>query len=217
MSDFAKRRTMMVDTQVRPSDVTKYPIISAMLAVAREDFVPDDAREAAYADVQVELAPGRVLLEPRTLGKMLDAVSLSASEMVLVVGAGLGYSAAILSQIADFVVALEEDDALAAEAESRLSDAGYDNVAVMNGPLAEGNAKNGPYDAVFVEGAVDQIPDALIEQTREGGRIIAIFRDGNVGAVRVGYKIDGRVSWRFAFNATAPVLPGFEKVTEFAL
>lgn len=217
MSDFQTRRTMMVDTQVRPSDVTKYPIIDAMLTVPREDFVPDDQREAAYADTQIVLAPARVLLEPRSFAKMLDAVSVQPNELVLEVGTGLGYGAAVLARLADFVVALEEDEALAGEAESRLSGDGADNVAVFTGPLAEGAAKHGPYDVIFVEGAVETLPQAIIEQLRENGRIVAIFADGNLGIARVGYKIDGAMNWRFAFNATAPVLPGFTKSRDFAL
>ncbi|MBV7377966.1 protein-L-isoaspartate O-methyltransferase family protein [Maritimibacter dapengensis] len=217
MSDFHKRRVVMVDTQVRPSDVTKYPIINAMLDVPREDFVPDDLREAAYADAPVTLAPGRVLMEARTFAKMLDAISVGPDELVLDLGTGYGYGAAVLAKIADFVVALEEDETLSAEAEARLGEAEIDNVAVMTGPLVEGAAKHGPYDVVFIEGAVEQIPDAIGEQLREGGRIVAIFAEGNLGVVRLGQKIDGVLNWRFEFNGTAPVLPGFSKATEFAL
>lgn len=217
MSDFQTRRTVMVDTQIRPSDVTKYPIINAMLTVPREAFVPDDLREAAYADTQVALGAGRVLLEPRTFAKMLDEVSVTPDEMVLVVGAGLGYGAAVLAMLGDFVVAVEEDEALAAEAESCLSRVDADNVAVFGGPLVEGAAKHGPYDVIVIEGAVETVPDALFEQLRDGGRMIAIFADDRVGTVRLGQKIGGRMSWRYAFNATAPVLPGFAAEKEFAL
>lgn len=217
MSDFHKRRVVMVDTQVRPSDVTKYPIIDAMLDVPREDFVPEDLREAAYADAPVALAPGRVLMEARTFAKMLDAISVGPEELVLDLGTGYGYGAAVLAKIADFVVALEEDETLSAEAEARLGEAEVDNVAVITGPLTEGAAKHGPYDVIFIEGAVEQVPDAIAEQLREGGRIVAIFSEGNLGIARLGQKIDGVLNWRFEFNGTAPVLPGFTKATEFAL
>ena len=216
MSDFSQRRTMMVDTQVRPSDVTKYPIIDAMLTVPREAFVPDGQRDAAYADVLVPLGAGRVMIEPRSFAKMLDALSVQPSELVLVVGAGLGYGAAVLARLGEFVVALEED-ALAGEAESRLSEAGIDNVAVIPGTLTEGAAKHGPYDVIFVEGAIEALPESLAGQLREGGRIVAIFADGNLGTVRIGQKIDGHINWRFAFNASAPLLPGFARAKDFAL
>ena len=141
MKDFQSLRRMMVDTQVRPSDVTKYPVIEAMLAIAREDFVPDALRAAAYAGAPVDLGDGRAMFEPRTLAKILDAIDLKSDELVLDLGAGLGYGAAVMARMAEFVVALEEDEALAAEAEARLSAAGIDNVAVLSGPLAEGDAR----------------------------------------------------------------------------
>ncbi len=217
MSDFQTRRTMMVDTQVRPSDVTKYPIIDAMLTVPREDFVPDDQREAAYTETQIELAPGRVMLEPRSFAKILDALSIQPTELVLTVGAGLGYGAAVLARLADFVVAVEEGDGLAGEAEGRLASDGVDNVAVIKAPLVDGAAKHGPYDVILIEGAVETLPATLTDQLRENGRIAALFTEGNLGIVKVGYKIGGAVNWRFAFNASAPVLPGFTKTKDFAL
>ncbi len=207
----------MVDTQVRPSDVTKYPIIEAMLTVAREDFVPDALRAAAYADAPVALGDGRMMLEPRTFAKLLDALDIETDELVLDLGCGLGYSAAVIAQMADFVVAREEDEALVAEAERRLGEAGVDNVAVIAGPLAAGDDKHGPYDVIVVEGAVEQMPEALVGQLKDGGRIAAIFADGAAGAVRIGHKIDEHIDWRFAFSATAPVLPGFERAVAFAL
>ncbi|UWP89846.1 protein-L-isoaspartate O-methyltransferase family protein [Aliiroseovarius crassostreae] len=217
MTDFAARRTMMVDTQVRPSDVTKFPIIDAMLSVPREDFVPDAKREAAYMGENIDLGGGRVVLEPRTLAKMLDALDIQSDELVLDLGCGLGYSAAVLARLADFVVAVESDESMAADAQSKLSEFGADNVAVIQGEPSEGNAKNGPYDVIIVQGAVEQVPDALLEQLKDGGRMAAIFADGKLGTVRIGYKMDGSIVWRHAFNAGAPVVSGFEAVRAFVL
>ena len=218
MTDFSQRRTTMVDTQVRPSDVTKFPIIEAMLTVPRENFVPTDRREAAYAGEHVSLGAGRVVLDPRTLAKMLDAADITPDEMVLDIGSGLGYSAAVAARMAEAVVALEEDATLAAEAERALSEAAADNVAVIEGPLAEGAEKHGPYDVILIQGAVETVPEALLDQLKDGGRIVAIFAEGAaLGAVRVGHKRDGAVTWRLAFNGAAPVLPGFEAARAFAL
>lgn len=217
MSDFSTRRVMMVDTQVRPSDVTKFPIIEAMLAVPREVYVPAAKREAAYMGENLDLAPGRVILEARTLAKLLDALDVQPTETVLDLGCGYGYSAAVIARMAHAVIAVEEDAALAAEAQRTLSGEGVDNAAVIVGPLAAGNAKNAPYDVITLQGGVEVVPDALVAQLREGGRIGAIFMDGALGTAMVGYKIDGKISWRFAFNATAPVLPGFSKARAFAL
>lgn len=217
MTDFATRRTTMVDTQVRPSDVTKFPIIDAMLSVPRELFVPNDKREAAYVGEHIDLGGGRVVLDPRTLAKMLEAADLQPDELVLDIGSGLGYSAALAAHLSEAVIALEEDADRVTEAERALAEAGIDNVAVVEGPLAEGAKKLGPYDAILVQGSVQHMPDGLIDQLKDGGRIIAIFQEGSLGVVRVGYLMDGAVSWRFAFNAGAPVLPGFEAERAFVL
>jgi len=217
MVDYTARRTMMVDTQVRPSDVTKFPIIDAMLTVPREQFVPNGRREAAYIGENVPLAPGRVVLEPRTLAKMLDALNVQPGDLVLDVASGLGYSSALLSRLGQAVVALEEDETLAGESETTLAELGADNVAVVVGSLTEGAAQHGPYDAIILQGGVETIPDAIIAQLKEGGRIAAVFMEGALGVCRIGHRIDGAVSWRFAFNAAAPVLPGFSKAPSFAL
>lgn len=217
MTDFAARRTMMVDTQVRPSDVTKFPIIDAMLSVPRELFVPREQAEAAYISENVPIAPGRVVLEPRTLGKLLDAINIEGNELVLDIGAGYGYSSALVARMAEAVIAVEEDETLASEAQMVLAEQGADNVVLHTGPLADGAAQHGPYDAILIQGGVEQIPDSLLDQLKEGGRIGCLFMEGALGVVRIGYKIDGDVTWRFAFNATAPVVPGFEKAAAFTL
>ena len=217
MTEFASRRMMMVDTQVRPSDVTKFPIIDAMLHVPREVYVPRDRQEAAYVGQNVEIAPGRVVLEPRTLAKMLDALDIQPGEMVLDLGCGLGYSAAVIARLADTVVAVEEDPGLAAEAQRALAEEGVDNAVVVAGPLAAGSAKHGPYDVITVEGGIETLPQALADQLKEGGRIAAVFMDGALGTVKTGIRMGGRIDWRFAFNATAPVLPGFAARKAFVL
>lgn len=217
MTDFSARRRMMVDTQVRPSDVTKYPIIEAMLAVPRESFVPDAQAEVAYADQNVPLAPGRVVLEARTLAKMLDALDVRADELVLDVAAGLGYSTAVVARMAQMVIGVEEDEDLASEAQNLLTEINADNAIVHTGPLAAGAAEHGPYDVIIVEGGVEVLPEGLLAQLKDGGRIAAVFMTGALGEVKIGYKSGDRISWRFDFNAGAPVLPGFARAAEFAL
>lgn len=217
MTDFSLRRTMMVDSQVRPSDVTKFPIIAAMLATPRESYVPDEQREAAYMGENLEVAPGRVLLEPRSLAKLLDALDVQPHDMVLDIGCCYGYSTAVIARLAEMVVAIEDDEAMAASAQSRLSDLGVDNAAVITGPLTEGAAKHGPYDAIIVQGAVEYVPEMIISQLKDGGRIGCLFMEGRLGVARIGFKGAQGVTWRYAFNAAAPVLPGFEKAVEFSL
>lgn len=217
MSDFQQRRVMMVDTQVRPSDVTKFPIIDAMLTVPRELYVPDDKREAAYMGENLELASGRVMLEARTLAKLLDALNIQPRELVLDLGAGLGYSTAVIARLAEAVIGVEEDEALAADAQRRLAEESVDNAHIVRGALRAGSAKHGPYDVIMIEGAVEVIPAAILEQLKDGGRIGAVFMEGALGVARIGFKQDGKISWRFLFNAAAPVLPGFAEIRGFAL
>lgn len=217
MSDHLQRRITMVDTQVRPSDVTKFPIIDAMLTIPREAFVPRDKRDTAYVGENIDLGAGRVVFEPRTLAKMLDALAPSQADLALVVGAGYGYSAAVLARIAEAVVAVEDDADRLAEAQTQFSENGVDNVILHDGPLTEGAPEHAPYDLILIEGAVGDVPQTLIDQLKDGGRIACLFATGALGEVRIGYKIDGAMSWRLSFNAGAPVIPGFERQVSFAL
>lgn len=217
MTNFAARRTMMVDTQVRPSDVTKLPVIEAMLTVPREEFVPPSLRQVAYSGENLDIGQGRILLEPRTLSKLLDTLDIQPGELVLDLACGYGYSAAVIARIAEAVVAIESQEELAAEAERRLSEAGIFNVAVLTAPLTAGAPKQGPYDVILIEGAVHEVPDSILEQLRDGGRIGAIFIEGALGVARIGHRINGRTSWRYAFNAAAPVLEGFSRAPGFTL
>lgn len=217
MSDFAARRTTMVDTQVRPSDVTKFPVIDAMLSIPREEFVPANRRSVAYSGENLDIGHGRVLLEARTLSKMVDALDIQPDELVLDLGCGYGYSAAVMSRMAEAVVAIEDSAELAQEAETRLNDNGFFNVAVLQADLTKGAPKQGPYDVILIEGAIEEVPAEILEQLRDGGRIAALFREGALGVARIGHQLNGHITWRYSFNANAPMLPGFERVRGFAL
>jgi protein-L-isoaspartate(D-aspartate) O-methyltransferase len=215
MIDFAAAREAMVDSQVRPSDVTRYPIIQAMLTVPREAFVPETLKPVAYLGEHVPLGPGRVLLDPRVFAKMLDAANPGPADLVLDVGCGLGYSAAVLARMAEAVIALEEDPDLAAAAEELLGIHGAENAVVEQGPLAGGMAHHGPFDVILVEGAIEVMPEALAAQLKSGGRIVALFGDGRSGQARLGLSTAGGIAWRRIFDATAPVLPGFAATKAF--
>ncbi|SEN40862.1 protein-L-isoaspartate(D-aspartate) O-methyltransferase [Pseudorhodobacter antarcticus] len=217
MTDFSARRTVMVDTQVRPSDVTKFPIIEAMLTVPRELYVGAGQHEAAYIGENLKIAAGRVILEPRSFAKLLEAVDVQPDEAVLDLGCGFGYSTAVVARLAEAVVAVEADPAMAQDAQGRLSAQGVDNAAVISGSLADGAAKHGPYDVILIQGAVEMVPDALLAQLKQGGRIGAVFMEGRLGVARVGHMGPQGVTWRYAFNASAPVLQGFTKTAAFAL
>ncbi len=208
---------MMVDTQVRPSDVTKFPIIDALLDIPRERFVPDAMREAAYIGENIDLGGGRTLLEPRTFAKMLDGLQIEPTDIVLDIACGFGYSTAICAKLAEFAVGVENDDARANEAQTILSGLGIDNAAIVTGVLNEGAAKSGPYDVIMIQGAIEELPESLTDQLKEGGRIAAIFTEGALGVVRIGYKQGGMLNWRYSFNASAPNLSEFDAQNAFAL
>jgi len=214
--DFVTARTAMVDCQVRPSDVTRFDIIDAMLSVPREEFVPTSLRAVAYSGEHVQLPAGRVLLDPRVTGKFLDAVAPSPEDLVLDLGSGFGYSAALLARLSQAVVAVEEDEAMAKAAEETLRDQGVDNVIVAQGALTNGAAEHGPYDIITVQGAIEDLPNALSEQLKIGGRIGAIRAEGVIGQFSIGTKTETGIAWRSVFDATAPVLPGFYREKSFS-
>lgn len=217
MADFASRRRTMVDTQIRPSDVTKFPIIEAMLRVPREEFVPDEKVEAAYIGENLALGNGRVLLDPRTLAKMLDALQVGPTDLVLDIGCGTGYSSALMLSMAQAVVALEEDAALIESAETAFARTGAETVVLVKGTLNKGATEHAPYDVMILQGGIEEFPEDLIPQLAEGGRVCALFMQGALGVVRLGVRKGDVIGWRDIFNAAAPVLPGFEKAQAFSL
>jgi protein-L-isoaspartate(D-aspartate) O-methyltransferase len=217
VTDYKKRRKIMVDTQIRPSDVTKFPIIDAFLSVPREKFVPDGKREAAYIGENFQIGHSRVILEPRTLAKLLDALDIQNDELVLDIGSGLGYSSAIISLIAEVVIAIEDDSTLASEAGEILSEIGADSVVVEVNKLEEGAPEHGPYDVIIIQGGVEEVPGSILKQLKNGGRVGAIFMEEGLGTAKIGFKSNDKINWRYSFNAAAPVLPGFFKQKDFAL
>lgn len=217
MTDYKTRRKTMVDTQIRPSDVTKFPIIEAFLSVPREKFVPDGKREAAYIGENFKIGQSRVILEPRTLAKLLDALDIRNDELVLDIGPGLGYSSAVISPMAEVVIAVEDDSSMANEAEEILTEVGADNVVIQIGKLEDGAPEHGPYDVIILQGGVEKIPSSILKQLKNGGRVGAIFVEEGLGTAKIGFKLNDKINWRYSFNAAAPVLPGFFKQKDFVL
>ena len=217
MTDYKTRRKTMVDTQIRPSVVTKFPIIDAFLSVPREKFVPDGKREAAYIGENFKIGQSRVILEPRTLAKLLDALDIRNDELVLDIGPGLGYSSAVISPMAEVVVAVEDDSSMANEAEEILTEVGADNVVIQIGKLEDGAPEHGPYDVIILQGGVEKIPSSILKQLKNGGRVGAIFVEEGLGTAKIGFKLNDKINWRYSFNAAAPVLPGFFKQRDFVL
>jgi len=214
-ADFAELRARMVDGQLRTTDVTNPAILEAMGALQRELFVDERRRPLAYLDEDLLIAPGRYLMEPSPLAKLLQLAEIASTDRVLDVGTGTGYSAAVLSRLAASVVALESDDSLAGRARDALSRTGAANVEVVTGGLASGHPAGAPYDVIVLEGAIEMLPDALTAQLRDAGRLVAVEGRGNAGIAKVYLNSGGLITGRRAFNAALKPLPGFERTPAF--
>ncbi|WP_422370252.1 protein-L-isoaspartate O-methyltransferase family protein [Hoeflea sp.] len=219
-TDYQDARQKMVDNQIRTTDVTSHSVLRAFLTVERQDFVPASLRPLAYIDTDLEITPAdgsapRYLMEPSPLAKLLQLAEIKPDHVVLEIGCAEGYAAALLSLLAGSVVAVESDGALADAASTRLSANGYDNVAVVTGDLEAGYASEAPYDIIFFNGAVETVPEAIIEQLREGGRLVVAIGSGNSAQAQVMVKEGGVVSGRPVFNLSIKPLPGFRKAEEF--
>ena len=215
MTDFAAARRMMVDSQIRTSDVTDPRIIAAMLELPRERFVLQTKADLAYLDFDVPVTeaahgkPARRLLKPMVLAKLVQAAALQASDHVLDVGCASGYSSALLARLARSVIALEEDEALFRLARENLKAVGADNVAVAAGPLTQGCQATAPYDVIFLNGASEVAPDALCRELKAGGRLVAVVGRAPTAQAMLYRSVGGDVSAWPIFDAAAPVLPGF--------
>jgi len=217
MHDYSKARQNMVDCQIRTCDVTNHALLEALLEVPRERFVAQKDVELAYIDEDIAIGDSRFLMEPAPFAKLVQAVGIGADDVVLDVGCGSGYSSAVMSRFASLVIALEENDDLAAFAAKTLEALDYDNVAVVKGKLNEGYASEGPYDIVFVNGAVETIPSALFEQVKDGGKLIVVEGQGNSAIARQYDRRGDDISGRNLFNCAVKPLPGFERKAEFVL
>lgn len=213
---FNDMRTAMIDSQLRTTGVNDMEVIGAIAAVPRERFVPKERELLAYLDEDQPIAPGRWIMEPMIFGRLLVAARFARHERVLIVGAGTGYSTAVIARLAGAVVAVEEDMALAAKARGNLDMLDVLNATVVEAPLPEGAPKHGPFDVLFFDGAVERIPEALLAQLRDGGRVIAVLIDeAGVGRGVNGVVAAGSFGTTAFLDAMLPVLPGFERPKMF--
>jgi len=222
MIDSKQQRINMVESQVRPSDVTDRRIIRAMLEVPREAFVPSSLRALAYMDgavpvVDGSVRSGRCLLAPRTFAKLVQLAEIGPDAIVLDVGCATGYSTAVLARLAKSVVAVEVDAALAARASDALRQLGVANALVLEGALPKGAPTHAPFDAILLEGAAPFIPEELLEQLKDGGRLASVVGDNAFGRANVWQRTGKLFDARPSFDAGAQALPGFSQQPEFVL
>ncbi len=219
MIDHATQRLNMVESQVRPSDVTDRRITRAMREIPREAFVPGPLKSIAYADEPLKISDTahnqRYILAPRLLAKLVQLLEIEPDGMVLDVGPATGYSTALLARLGQVVVALEEDARLAERMQEVLANQGVDNAVVISGSMSAGAADEGPYDAILINGAVVDVPTALLDQLKDGGRCVAVSIDNGVGRATVWRRHGMSFDRRPAFDASAPYLPGFEPAAGF--
>jgi protein-L-isoaspartate(D-aspartate) O-methyltransferase len=206
--DFAAAREAMVESQLRPQGVTDPAVLEAMGRIARERFLPSYTRPLAYVDRAVAIGAGRFLVAPAVLGQLLTQMAPRKGQRAFVVGAGTGYSAAVLNAIGLDVTALESDTALAAAAREL-------GVQVVEGPLEAGHRKGAPYDQVLIDGAVQFIPDAIVDQLAEGGRLGTAIVDRGVSRMVTGRKAGGGFGTLSIGDAGVPALPGFSRPKAF--
>ena len=216
-ADFTALRNRMVDNQLRTTDVTNHAVLSAFLSVPREIFVPAAKQELSYLDTDVDLGNGRYVMEPSPLAKLIQLAEIKTSDVVLVIGTGTGYGAAIVGQLAKSGIAIEEDAGLAAEAGRTLAAVGARNVEVMTGELIGGAKSKAPFDVIIIEGAVDTVPESLTAQLAEGGRLVAVEGVNLTGVARVHVKSGNSVSARRGFNLAIKPLAAFRAVPAFSL
>lgn len=222
MTDAALQRLNMVESQIRPSDVTDRRILRAMAEIAREAFVPAELAAFAYMDEPVPLVamakPGdlrRSLMAPRTFAKLIQLAQIEPSDRVLIAGAGRGYSAAVISHLAREVVALEADEAFAGGAKAAL--AGFANVVVETGALIQGAPSRPPFDVIVIDGTVWEPPAMLLARLKDGGRLVGVLAADGVAHAALWQRVGDHFAHTAAFEAAAGPLPGFARTPTFVL
>ena len=215
--DYAAARRNMVDCQILTNRVTDERVIEVMGELPRETFVPKSRQGIAYVDEALALGEGRYVMEPMIIARLMQELSLKSSDVALSVGCGSGYAVAALAGIVNTVVAVEANTTMAQHASKTLSDLEIDNVVVVEGALNEGYAKQAPYDVIFFDGAVNDVPKAILDQLADGGRAAAVVESaGGIGRGRLYLRTGANVSSRDLFDAGTPVLPGFEADAVFS-
>ena len=211
MPDFADARLHMVESQLRTREVTDMPLLAAMLDVPRERFVPAARAGLAYSDMTHRLSEsgGRILPTPEAFARLVQLGGIGRDDVVLDIACGSGYSSAVIARIAGAVVALEDDEELVAKADSELTALEVGNAAVVSGDLSAGVPNEAPFDVIIIEGAVTDVPDAILAQLKEGGRLVTGMMYERMAVATRYVKADGIVTRHEAFDISLPLIPAF--------
>ena len=215
MSDFAAAREHMVNGQLLPNKLTDDAVIEAISDVPREEFLPKALRSVAYVDEDLPLANGRFLMEPMVFARLVQNANIQPDDAVLDVGCLTGSSSAVLARLSNVVMALESDEEMAAKATDLLVEKGADNAVVMTGDLAAGCPEQAPFDVIIIEGGVEEVPEALLDQLTPDGRLLAVELVDGVGVATLYTCNEGVKGVRKLFDANIPALPGFERAVAF--
>jgi protein-L-isoaspartate(D-aspartate) O-methyltransferase len=215
MMDFEAARRKMVENQIRTRDVTAHSVLKAFLTVPREFFVQEKSKTIAYVDADIQLGSGRYLMDPSPLAKLLQLAAVSKTDKVLEIGAGTGYVSALLANLASSVTAIESDEALAAQAHQNIAALGYAHAKIVTGDMEAGYRDGAPFDLIFFNGSVEEVPVAILDQISDGGRMVAVVGYGNAAQATLMVREQGLVSASSHFNASVKPLPGFRRAKEF--
>ncbi len=214
--DFAVARRNMVECQLRPNNVTDPRLVEAMGSLPRERFVPKQRQAIAYIDEDIEIAPGRFLMEPVTAGRLVESAAIEDEDSVLVIAPGTGYLAAVAGRMGGCAFALERDGDLSRRMSELFTDLALDNTVIVEGEHTAGWPKESPYDVILIDGSVPEVPQALFDQLAEGGRLVTVIgAPSQVGRVTLYGKRNGAVSHRPLYDAMVQPAPGFEKEPGF--
>lgn len=213
--DYSALRRRMVESQLRTNKITDDAVLAAMGEVPRELFVPRALKSVAYLDEDLQVAPGRYLMEPMVLGRLLHIAAVKPTDLALVIGCGNGYSAAVLARLANSVVAVESDATLAQKAQELLAQLDATNVSLVHGPLDAGYPAKSAYDVILLDGAVEEIPETISQQLAVGGRLVTVLQSQGPGRAILATRTEAGLSHRVVFDCAVRLLPGFAKAPSF--
>ena len=206
----------MVEGQIKPIGGMQKNILDAFNSINRDDFVPLNLKDNSFSERNLFLKRDRFVLKANLLAKIISALNISNEENVLVIGSSTGYSSAVISRIAETVISIEEDKELLDFSEEAVRKNGIDNIVFINSTMKEGCSEQGPFNAIIIEGAIDEVPPKILNQLEHNGRLIAMINDNGISNVIEYQKKNNTFTERFLFNCSAPKLKSFDKRKSFS-